>query len=766
MKTRSETTRLLIALGLGALVFVAGLALARTWLAEWRLGDLPDESFFLQRYRDLAGRLGARLVPETPRVSIAAPDSSTEQVPAILDRQPASSAAVRRAGPRIQIAQDGILPEPEGVRELTIRFSPEGEALNVMWAQHGWSRFSADFNRTSFTEERRLSFARLLLKPGESVGGWRGAFFGGAPVRIYEIRGTPGEHLFSIESPGGVIGVNRRLGSQEQGLAAAGQFRWSAFFRVVVPMLFRFAGVAILFLVLAARRRIDLVNGTVLAGFAFLVSALAGLAGQRSVSELTFALSAAAWMAVWVFLFWSAGESFLRASDPGFTTSLDALRAGRLGPRGGRSLLHGLALGGVLGGLGLTVTAAAVAAPGFWPEAPSLRLPVFGIGHHPFLDGCWIAAMTLLMLGVARRLVAVRWVPWATALAGAVLAPLFQFEPWFFELAANFLLYAVLVFFGQRYGLTALLTAAVSSLLLPAAVFSGLHINWLPVTFAATAGTSALFLVLGLVGLRRPEQIEAERLRPPAFMRRIDEERRLKYEMDLLARMQLGLLPGSLPEIPGWQIAARSILATEAGGDLYDFLVDEEGRLWVAAGDVAGHGYSCAIVQAMTTAALTSLIAPEKTPAEILKQVDRVIRRGGSLRNFASLALLRLDPKTGEVLLSNAGHPFPFFSVNGEVSEIPLPGLPLGQGPQRVYRDLVFHLPPGSALVFCSDGLNETRDWSEVPYGFDRPREVLQSVHDATAPEMLDALLADWRKYLGQEEPPDDTTVVILKRAG
>jgi len=50
--------------------------------------------------------------------------------------------------------------------------------------------------------------------------------------------------------------------------------------------------------------------------------------------------------------------------------------------------------------------------------------------------------------------------------------------------------------------------------------------------------------------------------------------------------MQVGLLPEKLPQIEGWEIAARSIVATEAGGDLYDFLQDEEGRLWIAAGAV------------------------------------------------------------------------------------------------------------------------------------------------------------------------------------
>ena len=248
-------------------------------------------------------------------------------------------------------------------------------------------------------------------------------------------------------------------------------------------------------------------------------------------------------------------------------------------------------------------------------------------------------------------------------------------------------------------------------------------------------------------------------------MRRLEEERRIQYEMDLLARMQIGLLPAEIPRIEGWEIAARSLLATEAGGDLYDFLLDDAGHLWIAAGDVAGHGYSCSIVHAMTTAALTSLVAPGKSPAEVLLGVDRVIRRGGTRRNFTSLALLRLDPATGEAVYANAGHPYPLAISGGEVSEIELPGLPLGQGPERRYQELQLQVPPGGVLVFCSDGLFEAIDWSANPYGFDRPREVLRTLEDRPAAEILDTLLADWQTHVKSEAPPDDTTILVVKRA-
>ncbi len=293
-------------------------------------------------------------------------------------------------------------------------------------------------------------------------------------------------------------------------------------------------------------------------------------------------------------------------------------------------------------------------------------------------------------------------------------------------MAADLPVAALLVLATRRAGLVALLTAGICVWVLPAAAFSALHLAWLP-TFALTAGFPLLLLVLGFVGLRRPEWVERERLRQPAFIRRLKEERRLSHEMDLLARMQRELLPAT-PAIPGWEIQVPSLLATEAGGDLYDFLTDEAGDLWIAAGDVAGHGFSCAIVQAMTSAALTGTIGAGQLPSAVLRGVDRVIRRGGARRNFTSLAVVRLDPRTGEALLANAGHPFPLLlTPGGEVKEIDLPGLPLGSGPPRTYADLAFRSLPAAPSSSAPTASSRPPTRADNAYGYERPRDLLRT---------------------------------------
>jgi serine phosphatase RsbU (regulator of sigma subunit) len=135
-------------------------------------------------------------------------------------------------------------------------------------------------------------------------------------------------------------------------------------------------------------------------------------------------------------------------------------------------------------------------------------------------------------------------------------------------------------------------------------------------------------------------------------------------------------------------------------------------------------------------------------------------------RRFTSLVLLRLEPRTGEGVFANAGHPYPLLVVEGRCRELTAAGLPLGQGPERTYVDTPFLLPPGGLLVLASDGLFEGPDRFDALYGYDRPRAVLEGVGLWRRPPdaIVEALFADWRRHVGEGPPADDTTVLVVKR--
>lgn len=401
------------------------------------------------------------------------------------------------------------------------------------------------------------------------------------------------------------------------------------------------------------------------------------------------------------------------------------------------------------------------------PRASTVVVPFFAGSESPFYQGPVEAAVFILFVALLRFALPRR----VAETSAAVLFALFisvdgPLLPWAasFALALGVATFYLWVF--QRHGFAALLitvfTASLVRDTLAAAHFSAECL----VPCLVGVLTLGAVATVGVVGLRAPEREDDSKVAAPEYVRRIESERRVKYEMDLLSRMQLALLPEKAPHVDGLDLGVRTLLATEAGGDLYDFVEDEAGALWIAAGDVSGHGYSCGIQQAMVKAALVSLVKDGRRPGEILGDVDRVLRTGRGSRLFTSLALLRLDPKTGRGLLANAGHPFPLLLVEGACREIAVPGLPLGQGPARTYDDTEIVLPEGGVLVIASDGLYEGPDRFDEPYGYTRPTQLLQGVGlwRRPAEAIIEALFADWRRHVGEGAPADDTTILVVRR--
>ncbi len=765
MNSLSGKKSVLLAVAAGSVVFVAGLIAAARWLPEWRTATLPSRAFFQKRFRELAGAAGIGPVASEPRVrlrsTVASGEGKTDLCPIYEALGSGAADWLTAAGRGIYFEVTQLTSWPGGAF-LATHLSRNGQAWAAEWKPQSLSSL-VQTQKWPDSEQLSRPLMSVLLAPGESVGPAEelGPIAIAGMLTLHPVRGSrPSQFLMiSFGRASREVGRINRLQREIEKLSSPSFWLETAVYLLV------FLGVPVLFLTLVIRRRIAVKNGALLSCLFLLVLLPETFRSLPALLDFIPSAIRALMSAVFLFLLWSGAESWVRSRDPGFRTSLDALRTGRLGPRGGRALLSGLGLGAGLAGVRLAVMALAASAPGLAPKQSSISLPLFSPEGNFFGQGLLPAGLTLLTLALAHNLLSARWVPFATTTLGAfLLLPWVPVCPFLFACLAALLFAGILVFTYQRLGLAALLTASVTSYLLPAAVFSAKHFSWLGGSFAVAGGATLSIMVLGLVGLSRSPEAEARRLSPPAFIRRLEQERRVKYEMDLLARMQVGLLPDKAPGVPGYELAARSVLATEVGGDLYDFLEDEKGRLWIAAGDVSGHGYSCAIAQAMTKAALASLVKSDRTPSQVLQDADGVLRRGGSSRTFTSLALLRLDPQTGEGWVSNAGHPYPLLVCGGEVQEMSLPSFPLGQGPARQYRDEVLQIPPGGVLVFFSDGFVEATNSSEEPYGFDRPRELLRALVRRPAEAILEALLADWREHVGPEAPTDDTTLIVLKR--
>ncbi|MFL6195799.1 MAG: PP2C family protein-serine/threonine phosphatase [Thermoanaerobaculia bacterium] len=749
---------LLIGLALGLVALAAGVALAGTFLPEWRAGRPLAPAAYRDRYLALMARAGLSVDAGTPRVNLVT--RGPEQFEPYRSRGDEGSRWLMATRTAVRVAvSHRVRDAGGGLTELSVDFGLDGRPQSVLW----WQRAqTSPFQAVDPVAAARIGkiLTGMLLAPDERLGPMRQDTIGTFPRLLFPLEGgRRPQHLVALITQGAQ--AERRPGPLSEASAAEADaylVRIILHFWGAVPW---FLGLALLFLILLVRSRLSLVNGALLAA-----AALATLYPTPGyvVGPRIYVMAMMALTTLQTFLLWSCGESLLRSSNPGFTTSLDALRAGRLGPRGGRALLVGFGFGAGLAGLRLLLLSLAEALPRAWPGRSSLDLPILRPLGSPLADGILLAGAVALALALAVRILPLRWAPAAATLAAGLFLHPVPLRPWLPGALASVLFAGLLVWIGRRHGLTALLTAAVCSLCLPAAIFAEWYLAWMPAGFALTAGLPAAALLFGILGLRRSGAAEVARLEPPAFVRRLEGERRFKHEMELLAKMQRGLLPRTLPRLPGYELAARSIIANEAGGDLYDVLSDDEGYVWIAAGDVAGHGYSCAIAQAMTKSALASLIGRGRTPAEVLRRADLVLRAAGPARSFTSLALLRLRPETGEGLLSNAGHPYPLLAENGRLREIEMPALPLGKGPPRTYEDREIRIVPGGYLLLYSDGLFEATDGDGEAYGFERLRDALRGAEARSAEKILDGLIEDWRRHLRSARPIDDTTVVAVKR--
>jgi serine phosphatase RsbU (regulator of sigma subunit) len=755
----------------GGVLLAAGLAAAFAVLPEWRARPpRPGES--VEAARKLVQAAGGRL--ERPRLLLEGRRLGTSFERAYRRLGADARAYLEETGGAVAWTVRGTLEIPGvGTGTGTVAFEPGGRPVAIEYVRSG-SLFGTEDQAS--IDARRAFVARLenALVDGRARGAETHVTTSNLSVRIAPIALAPGGRAESlvVQDQGGLrFSITRQLRDPE----AARAFEPDEIVRkllVHVPGLLLVLAVAVLFGVLLFKRRLDFRIALVLTALAAVYAVAGGLSADELAAAGSFVFFVVLFRAatlVTLLALWAVAESLVRDTTPGFTTSLDSFVARRLGPRGGVSILAGLGAGAATVGIALLAFAAAAlaASRGAWPTAPSFPFPLFESQKGPFFEGAYDTALFVLAVAALRFALPRRWAgPAAATLFALYLSLGTPLHPWGAALALCLAFGIVFLLIFETHGLAALLVTAVSSALIRDTLVASRFLESSLLPAILTAVPLVLIAAAGVIGTRRPASEEEGRLEAPEYVRRLESERRVKYEMDLLSRMQLSLLPEKPPVVDGLDLAVRTVLATEAGGDLFDFVIDDAGTLWIAAGDVSGHGYSCGIQQAMVMASLSSLVKAGRRPSGILVEIDRVLRMGRSGRLFTSLALLNLDPKTGTGLLANAGHPYPLLLVEGACREIAGSGLPLGQGPKRTYDDIPVELPKGGVLILASDGLYEGPDLVDTPYGYDRPRDVLTAVSlwRRPAEAIVEALFADWRRHVGDGTPADDTTILVVKR--
>ena len=241
-----------------------------------------------------------------------------------------------------------------------------------------------------------------------------------------------------------------------------------------------------------------------------------------------------------------------------------------------------------------------------------------------------------------------------------------------------------------------------------------------------------------------------------------------RQELTLAGRVQASLLPDRPPEIPGWQIAATWKPARETSGDFYDFVSLPNGRVGIVVADVVDKGMGAALLMALSRTLIRTYATEfPNHPEHLLQVTNQRILTDIDAGLFVTLFYGVLDPSTGNLTYSNAGHPHPYLITPGETPSITAlsgSGMPLGVSEEAEWQPGSVNISPGAMLLMYTDGVLEAQNQRGEFLGEEGIKGIIQSQMGQSAQAVQDALLSGVKAFTGPEPQVDDITLMVLIR--
>ena len=243
------------------------------------------------------------------------------------------------------------------------------------------------------------------------------------------------------------------------------------------------------------------------------------------------------------------------------------------------------------------------------------------------------------------------------------------------------------------------------------------------------------------------------------------ERERLEREQQVASEIQQRFLPAAAPLIDGYELQGISFPCYEIGGDYYDFIQREDGKLVVALGDVSGKGTAAALLMSSLHAAIHAQADTHDSIVETIGAVNKYLTESIPPNRFVTLFYAELDPQIGRMTFLNAGHNPPLIvHAGGTMEQLASGGLPLGIMADAEFREGRTQLHPGDVLVVYSDGVSEAVNPSGEEFGPTRLYEVVARNLDASASGIRDRIESALTKFCQGTPAADDITLVIVKR--
>ena len=240
----------------------------------------------------------------------------------------------------------------------------------------------------------------------------------------------------------------------------------------------------------------------------------------------------------------------------------------------------------------------------------------------------------------------------------------------------------------------------------------------------------------------------------------------LQNELSVANKMQQSILPTSFPSGRGFEIFGSMKPARDVGGDFFDVLSLEDGRIGLVVADVSDKGVPAALFMMSSRTLLKGAAIGLDAPGKVLSEVNQLLQEENDAAMFVTVFYATFDPESGELTYANGGHNTPLV-VHADGSSTVIPptgGIALGVVPDFTYEESSMTLQPGDRVVLYTDGVTEAENDHSDQFGLERLCEVFTSGTPTDARATNEAVFDAVEAFAGEAPQFDDVTCLTLRR--
>ena len=240
----------------------------------------------------------------------------------------------------------------------------------------------------------------------------------------------------------------------------------------------------------------------------------------------------------------------------------------------------------------------------------------------------------------------------------------------------------------------------------------------------------------------------------------------LQNELDVASKIQQSILPTKFPASPEYDVYGNMNPARNVGGDFFDIIHLENGRIGLAVADVSDKGVPAALFMMSSRTLLKGAAIGTEAPGNVLSEVNGVLSENNDAMMFVTLLYAIYDPETGSLTYANGGHCNPLvIRPDGTYTELPLTaGVALGVMPGLEYKEDSFALNSGDTLIFYTDGVSEAMNSEGEEFGVERLQQLFAGQAPADARAAIETILQAVSDFAGGTPQSDDVTCLVLRR--